>query len=387
MNKKIIASASLFHAVNDGCTVAVPMIFPLLYSQKFIITHYSHIGILANLGFLSTLVFQVLVVSHAHRLEYKNTVLISLSGIAFFLLLLTRAESFFVWLVLYLVLRAFMSFYHPIGIAVVSRTHPDKGLDFAMGFQSGSGNLGVFIAFMSAGYMAQQFGWRVPLYAWAAAALAVGILSHALVRSSNSLHKGLVKPDFGTWIATASTLKRLLPGFIFGGACWGTTVYYAPSLFNHRFLAPLGETGVYMALWIALGAVMPYLFGYLSGRFGRARMALLGLTGSSVAVGLLGLSRHKGIAVASLLVYGGFLFLIYPAFQSFVGTRAPSQDQAVAFSLAANVQMLSGAVVILLSGFISDRFGINAPFLFLAGLGFLVSTYYFLRSPAHHTGA
>jgi MFS family permease len=144
---------------------------------------------------------------------------------------------------------------------------------------------------------------------------------------------------------------------------------------------------MYLALWIALGTVMPYLFGYLSGRFGRARIARLGLLGSSVVVGLLGLSWNRGIAVAFLLVYGGFLFLIYPAFQSFVGTRAPARDQAVAFSLVANVQMLSGAVVILLSGFISDRFGINAPFLFLACMGFLVSAYYVLLYPAFQTEA
>lgn len=379
MQKRVLASASLFHGVNDACSVAVPMIFPLLYSQKIIITHYSHIGILSNLGLLTTLVCQIFVVNHAHRMEYKHTVLISLAGIALFLTLLTLpALSFASWMLLYLGLRAFMSFYHPIGTAVVSRTHPDKGLDHAIGIQSGSGNVGVFIAFISVGSFAQRFSWQSPLYIWAGAALGAGALSFAMVRSRNSLHKDLVKPRFHTWVVTARGLKRLLPGFVFGGACWGATVYYAPSLLNHRFQVPLGTTGIFLALWIALGAVMPYLYGSLSRSIGRGRLTLAGLAGSTVVVGVLGLAAQRELAVTALLVYGAFLFLIYPSLQACVGSRVPLPDQAVAFSVVANVQMLSGALVNLLSGFLSDRFGISSPFLFLAVMG-IATTGYFIK--------
>ena len=379
MQKRVLASASLFHGVNDACTVAVPMIFPLLYSQKIIITQYSHIGILSNLGLLTTLVCQIFVVNHAHRMEYKHTVLISLWGIALFLTFLTHPMPFLSWLLLYLGLRAFMSFYHPIGTAVVSRTHPDQGLDYAIGIQSGSGNVGVFIAFITVGTIAQRFSWQTPLFIWAGAALAAGALSFAVVRSRNSLHEGLVKPRIKTWLDTAAGLKRLLPGFVFGGACWGVTVYYAPSLLNHRFQVPLGTTGIFLALWIALGAVMPYLFGFLSRSIGRDRLALAGLCGSTAVVGVLGLAGQRETAVTALLIYGGFLFLIYPAFQSYVGSSVPFPDQAVAFSVVANVQMLSGALVNLLSGFLSDRFGIHSPFLFLAVMGIGI-TGYFLKN-------
>jgi MFS family permease len=257
----------------------------------------------------------------------------------------------------------------------VSRTHPDKGLDYAIGIQSGSGNVGVFVAFISVGTIAQRFSWQTPLYVWAAAALGAGALSFAIVRSRNSLHKGLVKPRIKTWLDTARSLKRLLPGFVFGGACWGVTVYYAPSLLNHRFQVPLGTTGIFLASWI----VMPYLFGYLSRTIGRDRLALVGLSGSALVVGLLGLAGQRELAVSALLVYGGFLFLIYPAFQSYVGSQVPLPDQAVAFSVVANVQMLSGALVNLLSGFLSDRFGIHSPFLFLAAMGIGI-TGYFIRN-------
>jgi MFS family permease len=376
IKKRVLLSASLFHAVNDACTVTIPMIFPLLYSQQFLITQYSQIGILANLGLLTTMVFQIVVVNYAHRLEYKHILLISLLGISLFLGLITTASSFLMLLGLYLILRAFMSFYHPLGITMVSKTHPDKGLDFAMGIQSGSGNLGVFLAFISAGYLAQRLGWKIPLFVWGVVALLFGLICYLIARRTSLLHRDLRKPDIQLWSRTLRELRRWIPGFVFGGACWGTTVYYAPSLLNHRFMVPIGQVGIYLAAWIALGTIMPYFFGYLSHKLGRRRICLWGLGGATFLVFFLGIAPTQEIAVMLLLLYGSFLFLIYPAFQSFVGSETPPQDQAVAFSLVANIQMLSGAMVNLIAGVISDQLGINYPFIFLSFLGVITLAFY-----------
>ncbi|NOR14190.1 MAG: MFS transporter [Candidatus Aminicenantes bacterium] len=376
LKKRILLSASLFHGANDACAVALPMVFPLLYNQKLLITQYSQIGILANLGLLTTLVFQIIVVNYAHRVEYRHILLFSLLGISLMLGLITTASSFLLLLGIYLLLRAFMSIYHPLGITMVSKTHPDQGLDFAMGIQSGSGNLGVFIAFISVGYLAQRFGWKMPLYVWGIVAFVFALLCYLIARKTALLHRDLQKPDIQLWTQTIRDLRRWIPGFIFGGACWGTTVYYAPSLLNHRFQVPLGKVGMYLALWIALGTIMPYLFGYLSRKIGRRKICLLGLGGATVFVFFLGIAPSRETAVLALLLYGSFLFLIYPSFQSFVGSQTPPRNQAVAFSLVANIQMLSGAVVNLFAGVISDQLGINYPFMFLAILGVITLGFY-----------
>lgn len=358
------------------------MIFPLLYSQKFIITQYSHIGILSYLGLLTTFLGQIFVVNSAHKIEYKHILLLSLTGIAISLWILTQSTTFLMLLCLYLILRSFMSFYHPLGITMVSRTHPDQGLDFAMGIQNGSGNLGVFFAFISVGYIAQRYGWEMSLHVWALIALSAGIIGFMAVRSTSSLHRDMTKPNLQVWIRTAKDLKKLIPGFVYGGACWATTVYYAPSFLNHKLLIPLGQTGVYMGAWIALGTIMPYLFGWLCRKIGRLNISLLGLGGSTVLVFLLGMSKQIPWAVMALLVYGLFLFLIYPAFQSYVSMQTPSSNQAVAFSLAANVTILTGATVNLFAGFLADKFGINSPFLFLAILGCFTTFFYLINKAA-----
>jgi MFS family permease len=180
---------------------------------------------------------------------------------------------------------------------------------------------------------------------------------------------------------TLKSIKIYIPGFAFGGACWGTTVFFAPSLFNHRFEVPLGQTGLYLAAWIGIGTVMTYFFGFISQRFGRLKISLYAFSGATIFLFALGVAPVMELALVSLFFFGTFLFLVYPGFQSFVGNEVPSKNQAQAFSLSANVQMLSGALVVLIAGFLSDRFGINSPFIFLGILGIFVSVFYLAKSP------
>ncbi|MCJ7681985.1 MAG: MFS transporter, partial [Candidatus Aminicenantes bacterium] len=262
MKKSILLSASLFHALNDASSVALPMIFPLLYSQKLMIGSYSQIGILSNLGLLVTFFSQFIVTRWEHRFETKYLFLFSISGISLLLFSLTFARSFTILLMLYLLMRFFVSFYHPIGISWISRTYSGEGMDFAMGIQSGSGNLGVFIAFISVGYLAQSYGWTFPLRIWAAACLVCGLIAFLVIRKTTTkLKNNSEKIEWDQWTETLREIKEYIPGISFGGACWGTTIFYAPSLFNHKFEVPLGNTGIILALWILLGTIVTYGFG------------------------------------------------------------------------------------------------------------------------------
>jgi len=376
MKNKVLFSASLFHFINDASAVAIPMIFPLLYSESFIITKYSHIGILSYLGLFVTFVFQILIVNYSKNLSYRSMLIISICGISLFIFLLTLAHTLAALVAFYVLMRIFLSFYHPLGVAAVSRAHPESGLDSAMGVQSGSGNLGVFVAFISVGYLAQNWDWKFPLYIWAGAGLVLGLVSILSVIRISGLRATYRRPDLSLWMKSLGRMKKYIIGIFFGGGCWATTVYYAPSLLNHRFNVPLGKTGVSMAFWIALGTLMPYLYGWLTKKVGRRRLCFICLAGTTLFSFMLWLSPTQEMAVLSLLLTGSFLFLIFPAFQSYTGISAEHKNQDIAFSLFANFQMLGGALISLISGFISDLFGINSPFLFLALLGILVLVYY-----------
>jgi MFS family permease len=378
MKNKILLSASVFHALNDATTVVVPMVFPLLYGRGSLITSYSQIGLLSNLGLLATLLVQFLVVKLSCHVEYRTLLLWSYLGISASLVSVTLASSFATLLALFLFMRVVTSVYHPVVIAWISKSQPASGLDHAMGIQSGSGNIGVLMAFLSVGYLAQRWDWKMPLFVWAVFGLALGTFGWTVLRGLSS--GGEAKPALhvGSWVKVLGQVRHLIPGFLFGGMGWSVTIYYAPSLLNHQFSVPIGQTGLYLSLWIALGTVSGYGYGFLSRRFGRRTIFLSSIGVASVSLAAIGLAPGRWVAVAGLLVFGVFLLMTYPSLHTFVGSSVPRGDQTQAFSWVSNIQILSGALVALLAGLLSDRFGIRAPFFLSSGLAAACFLYYAL---------
>lgn len=379
MNKRILFSASIFHGLNDAAGVIVPMAFPILLSHKLLISSYSHIGILTNLGLLITLVFQVVIAQTSERFEFRVLLLGSVAGLAGTLLLITTASNFLSLLAYFGLFRLFTSFYHPLGIAWVSRTHPSGAIDKAMGIQGGSGDFGVFIAYLFSGFLLQQGSWKTPLIVWAVAIVGLGMLSYASVRRVSTRDETFRPPSFTHWRETLKRIRVYIPGIMFEGAGWTVTVYYAPTLFNLKFHDPIGRTGLWLALWIGLGTVMTFCFGRLSRAVGRMTLTLLGCSLAGLALVLLGLAPVRAVAVLGIVLLGLSLFILYPAFQSFVGNTVPHGSQALAFSLVANVQVLSGALLALAVGFLADLFGLGAAFLVTGGLGLAVGAFYAVR--------
>jgi MFS family permease len=378
MKNRILLSGSLFHALNDATTVVVPMVFPLLYGRTPLLTSYSQIGLLSNLGLLTTLVVQFLVVKLSFHVEYKTLMLWSFIGICLSLSLVPLATSFLTLLAFFLFMRAVTSFYHPVMIAWISKSQPAHGLDQAMGIQSGSGNIGVLLAFLSVGYLAQKWDWKMPLFTWSVFGLAVGALGYLVIKGISS--KSDIKPSLQvpSWLRVLGRIRHLVPGFIFGGMGWSVTIFYAPSLLNHQFSIPIGQTGLYLSLWIALGTVSGYGYGYISRRLGRRTVFLMSIGVAALSLAAIGFAPSRTMAVVGLFIFGFFLLMTYPSLHTFVGSSVPHGDQTQAFSWVSNIQILAGALVSLLAGVLSDRFGIRAPFLLAAVVATSCFLYYCL---------
>jgi MFS family permease len=381
VKKKILLSASLFHALTDATGVVTPTIFPLLFSQGFLITRYSQIGLLSNLGLLTTLVLQFFVVRLSFRHEYRILLLLSGVGLCAALALVPFASSFLGLTAAYLLIRAFGSFYHPVIIAWVSKSRAGTGreLDDAMGIQSGSGNVGVMLAYLSVGFLAQRFGWKTPLYAWAVFGLLLTALGLRALRGVSSRNEE--KPSLGaaSWGRSLRSIKRFVPGFFFGGMGWSVTIYYAPSLLHHKYGVPIGRTGLFLALWIGLGTITGYGYGIWSRRFGRKAVFLFSLGGAALCLFLIGFSPTAGPAIAGLLGFGALLLMTYPSLHTFVGSTVPPGGQTQAFSWVSNIQLISGAVVTLVSGFLSDALGIHFPFVLTGVLTLVIFLFYLPR--------
>ena len=357
------------------------MIFPILYAERFIIRSYFQIGLLSNFGLLMTLFFQIVVVHLAQRWEYRHLLGASFVGISLTLFLIPSSSGYFQLFFLYLLFRAFDSFYHTVGMAWVSRTHPSRAIDLAMGIQNGTGMAGVFLAFVSFGYLAQDADWRFPLFVWAGVCFLMGLVSYLLIRDYHFPKDRAVTFGLTSWLEAARPIRRYIPGCLFGGASWGVTIYFGPSLLHHKFFIPMGRTGLFMAVWIGIGTLTNYLFGPISRKLGRARTFQAGLAGASVSLFAIGLSPAPFLAVFWLFIFGIFLFVIFPSVQSFIGDSSPVAFQTRAFTWVANLQMLAGALISLFSGYLSDLFGISSPFVVVGILGaavFILSEFVFL---------
>jgi MFS family permease len=389
MKKRILLSASIFHALTDASTVVIPTIFPILYSRGFLITRYSQIGLLSNLGLFATLLIQFAVVRFSYRKDYRNFLLASGLGICAALALTPLARSFATLLLFFLLLRLAASVYHPLIIAWISKSMSGSGkeLDKAMGIQSGSGNVGVMLAYLTVGFLAQRWSWKTPLFVWAGFSLllvGLGLIALRGVPSRNEETRPL--QEARSWLHSLAGVKRFIPGFFFGGMGWSVTVFYAPSLLNHRFEIPMGQTGLFLALWMGLGTVTGYSYGFFSRHFGRKNIFLTTLAGSTVCLLVIGWSPFRGLAVAALIVFGGLLLMTYPSLHTFVGSTVRPEGQTRAFSWVSNIQILSGALVSLVSGFLSDAIGIHVPFLLAGVLTLGVFLFYLPRGPEFFGG-
>ena len=388
MKKKILLSASLFHALTDAATIVTPTVFPILLSQGLLIKSYAQIGYLSNLGLIATLLVQFLVVRVSFKYEYRSLLLLSGLGICVSLSLVPFARTFVALLLLFLLIRIFTSFYHPLVIAWISKTRSGTGkeLDDAMGIQSGSGNLGAIVAYLSVGYLAQHWTWKTPLYAWSLFGLILAGLGVWILRGVSSRNEERPSLNASSWVQSLKGIRRYIPGFFFGGAGWGVTVYYAPSLLHNKFGIPMGATGLFMALWIGMGTITGYGYGVWSRRFGRKRVFLVSLGGALVSILLVGLAPYRSVAVIGLIAFGGFLLMTYPSLHTFVGSTVRAEGQTQAFSWVSNIQLLSGAIVTLGAGFLSDALGIRVPFVLTGILTLAVFLYYLPRGPEFFGG-
>ena len=373
--RRILGAVSLHHATNDASVVALPTIFPLLYSQGVLIKRYSDIGTLMLVGLFIAVLSQIFIGHHVKGRHYRYFLALDALIVGVSLILMPLSHNYAMLLLFFIGVRLGTSIYHPVGISWISKTFSNSGIDRAMGFQSAFGDIGVLAAFASTGFLTDRFGWQAPLVMW-------GCVNIIVMATGLSISRGTsdrVAPDDEheqvSWRETICGIRYFIPMLLLGGLAWGVTLGYAPSLLNHKLGISMRYTGIILGAWMAAGALASLSYGRISAMIGRPRTIMIAYAMTIVIALTIGLSNDTALTVTAFILYGMSLFIIYPAILSYVGSSVSAKNRTATFSAVSNFQILGNSIFAFVAGFLSDAFGIHTPFLLLGGATCLVVVY------------
>ncbi|MEM0466830.1 MAG: MFS transporter [Candidatus Thermoplasmatota archaeon] len=380
--KKILSTVSMYHALTDGSVSVIPLLFPI-FKQLFQLS-YTEVGIITGGGLCITLIFQLIIGEYG---DGQNTGVLLSFGIlctAISLLLLSTSRDFFTLVFFIFVLRFSTSFFHPLGVGWISRTFKKEGLDWAMGIQSGSADFGSFLAVLSTLYLTDVFqNWGAPLYIWAGGCfcgLIIGLLAikdlqqHALRAPRQKNRTRGKKQTIREAFQVFKQIKLLAPGFMISGAAWGVTITYLPLLLTEKTTLSLPIIGMSVAVWIGVGSITSLCYGKIRNRINRKKLIILAyfiLGGMSI---LITLSTQYFLIISAMILLGISVFLTYPALFSFVSEVTHESVEGRTFGIIFTFQTGGGTLLIFISGFLADFYGITFPFVLIGCLSLFFAT-------------
>ena len=180
---RILSTVSLIHAVNDGSIAVISILFPI-FKEIFHLS-YTQVGIITGGGLFITLIAQLVLGRLADGKNVNSFLLTGMLLTSLSLVLLSFSNGFITLICFIFFMRFATSFFHPIGIGWISRTYKKGRLDWAMGIQSGSADLGAFLAILTTLSISQLTHWTVPLYGWACICILGLLVSVALTYQLN----------------------------------------------------------------------------------------------------------------------------------------------------------------------------------------------------------
>jgi FSR family fosmidomycin resistance protein-like MFS transporter len=374
---RVLSTVSLIHAVNDGSTAVISILFPI-FKEIFHLS-YTQVGIITGGGLFITLIAQLVLGRLADGKNVNSFLLTGVLLTSFSLVLLSFSTGFLTLICFIFFMRFATSFFHPIGIGWISRTYKKGRLDWAMGIQSGSADLGAFLAILTTLSITQLTHWTVPLYGWACICT-IGLLVSVVLTSH--LNKELVfvpkeakKHTFKEMATDAfhrmKAIRLLIPAFMISGAAWGVIITYFPLLLTERTTLSLPVIGFLVALWAGVGSITSVSYGRIRSFVNRKKLLVAAYITIGILSVLLVVFTQIIILIVVMILLGIAVFLTYPALFSFVSEVTDESVEGWTFGLTFTFQTGGGTILLFLGGVLSDLFGIWIPFFLLGTLSLL----------------
>jgi MFS family permease len=377
---KILTATSVYHALNDGSLSVVLIMIPI-FKLLFALS-YTQVGLISGIGLLVSLIVQLVIGRVADGKNFLTLLSLGILITSTALLLLSISYSFISLFIFFVFIRFATSFFHPIGVGLISRTFKLSKLDWAMGIQSGCANVGAFVATATTLFLTEYAYWQFPLFLWTIlgiCGLFIGVtlsvnLRESLTKVNIHSSKQTFKEAIFEGIILLKSIKILTPAFMISGASFGVIITYLPLLLVERTSLPLPEIGILIAIWIGIGAIVAFFYGTITMKMGRKNVIIF----SYLTIGIIGFFITIVINIIHFLILIVFLgvavFLTFPALASFISEVTHHTVEGRTFGIIFTLQLGGGTMLLFLGGIASDLFGIWIPFLLLGTLSILYTS-------------
>ena len=356
------------HFVNDGSVYLLSSLFPVVVVLFGL--SGRQLGVIVGGGYLVSVVGQLLVGRYSEGRRPKDMLTAGIAIVAVSVTSFIFASGFYSLLISVVALRVGSSFYHPVGVSAVSSIYGGPELDSAMGFQSAFGNLGILAVFLASAPIYVAFGWQAAFATFGAIGAIVISLTLSFFGTFKKVQTGTAGAEgSGTTQASGVPAFFLSTMFLSGGA-------YAVVLnFSNLFLQQ-GGTGVVsadaiVAVWVASAFIGAMLVGRHTAKVERSLLLAAAYAISTVTAVLVVAAQHNIAVETAVLAANGFaLSSTYPITYSLLSGHISGKPETGgrAFGAIFSAQTVGGAVLGLLSGYISDAFGLSVAFLLVACL-------------------
>ena len=366
-SSRILYLISLNHATNDASVALLPTLYPVILTL-FKISLFD-LGILVASMYVTNAICQPITGQYSERFEPRILLPLGIGLMAVSMAFLIFSTNFPMLLFSAVVLRIGSSFFHPVGISTISRSHSGERLDKSMGFQSAFGSFGIFIVFLVGAPIYFRFGWSTPFLVFAALDVTVVLITIAKLGKVDALSKQTQNESLKLNRRFLISLPAffLVATFISGGA--NAVIINYGNILLERNNFTVSQADLLIAAWIGCSFFGAFYTGAMTRRFTRANLLISAYVLASVSAASFALfADNVAISIVSLFANGFALSVTYPAIYSeltlFLGPN--SQKRGAAFGMIFSTQIIGSAVLGFFTGFISGIFGLSVPFEFIS---------------------
>lgn len=377
-------------ALNYADRAAFSSVLPALRSEL----HLSDVelGVLGSLFLWCYALGSTVAGMMADRWSRSLLVCLSLALWSGVTLLTGFVSSFMIFALLRCALGLSESLYLPAATALLADHHPPATRGRAMSLHSVGLNFGVVLGGTFAGYLAENFGWRVGFWVLGGAGVLLALASWNFIGNSSIRAPAIKRADFATacryLVRVPSFYALIVKGVLAGIGIW-IFLSWLPLYFRDQFNLTLGASGFAGTFMLQISTVLGIAAGgwisdRVAARNAQRRMLVQALSYLVAAPFLLLFLFEPGFALVAFAVSVFSLFrgLGQANENPTLCEIVPVQFRSTAIGIMNTCATAAGGVGVITVGWLKGDFGLNAIFagisvmFFLAG-GLLLVAYYY----------